>query len=330
VISLIRFPVTKVLSWLSSREVISEKRNKISMMNSSRSLFIACLLVAITGCGTGGPDMEDAEALEGLGQELIIGNDDRSLVTSDMTTAYPWKAVAAVRNTPTITRSSCSAFKVGPRHLLSAAHCFYNRKADGSMGLIVSRDSFRLVFSQFGSGNSASNMPVDGRKIAIQSIYVPPAFITSAGTVDDWALIRISDSDATKGWFQANTPWTEAQIDNLTSRFATGFPLQDLTCARSPKADKLCGGYQYYSDAHSFVYTPSFITTQTDWDMGQSGGAVFGSRLGTTQRAAIGIINSSSSTRSIVRRLTKEITNKVCEQVRAFPSAVFKTHECGA
>src|SRR5690349_11276335 len=99
---------------------------------------VLCLLALATvtaaGCAAEVDDFDDEEAaVAAVSEGLIIGTDDRTaLFPSSLVDDYPWRAVAAVRLTPNTTTANCSAFKVGPRHLLSAAHCFYDVLADGS------------------------------------------------------------------------------------------------------------------------------------------------------------------------------------------------------
>jgi hypothetical protein len=144
----------------------------------------------------------------------------------------------------------------------------------------------------------------------------------------------VANGESTAGWFRTITSFSDTQIANdFASRYAAGYPLDNLTnCADAPTADHRCAGYQYYGPLMSpFTYpTPAYIATQTDWDTGQSGGPVYGSLPGVSQFATIGIISYSGTSSSSLRRVTSAITSKLCEQVQAFPSSAFPSHECGS
>lgn len=293
--------------------------------------FIALAWLA-SGCAAHVEDFDDEEvAVASVEQGLIIGLDDRARVTQGQATAYPWRAVAAVRRTANTTTASCTAFKVGPRHLLSAAHCFYDVLPDGTFGLIVPVSSLRLVMGQYGSGNDASNMPVNGRKLAVQSLYVPPGYIANRGAdrTEDWALLRVADGDSGPGWFRTKA-WTEAEMRAFTSPIASGYPGHTQICRASPYANGQCGGFQYYAPGSNLLFSASFINTHADWQTGQSGGAFFGTDGVQSQKVALGIIHSSRDDlqASFARRITSVISNKVCEQIRLFPSTSIPNVPC--
>jgi V8-like Glu-specific endopeptidase len=309
-----------------------------SIVYAMRAVALAALGAVVIACGAEGVDdfADDEVVIDATQEELLVNNDDdRSRVTQAQATSYPWRAVAAIRLTSSITTSSCSAFKVGPRHLLSAAHCFYEAHSSGMASLKVALTSFRLVYGQYGSGNAASNMPVNGHKVTIEQLYVPPGYISSNATnaSDDWALIRVADSESLPGWFRTKA-FTNAEIPGLPEPRAAGFPLPTQTCAASPLTNGQCGGYQYHAplaENGGIGVSASFLDTQADWTRGQSGGPVFAKVSGQAdpdQRWAMGIVHGSGTANSFARRITSVISRKVCDQIAAFPSTSYPSVAC--
>lgn len=295
-------------------------------------------LSALAACAPEGLD-DTAEDVASSEHAVVQGSDDRSLITSAMSVAYPWRTVAAFRPTSQRTSASCTAFKVGPRHLLTAAHCFEGPDASGTYVVAATKTTVRLVFGQYGSGNDRVNMPVDERKIAVEDVYLPPDWAKSRGTnvEHDWALIRLADADSSRGWFNA-TARTDADVKAVTGLKVTGYPLEkvnpdgsgtDSPCAASPLKSKDCGGYQYESPAKISTMNATFFEMSADWDRGQSGGPIYSAIPNSTQKSVVALVSRNKLARNVAHRITSVIANKVCEQVRLFPSKQFPNHECG-
>ena len=295
-----------------------------------RTLCLGFVLF-VGGCAVPVVDSVDDATLSSAEDSLVLGVDDRQRVTQAMATTYPYRAVAAVRRSPLSATAVCTAFKVGPRHLLGAAHCFYGELANGTFGLIVGLESFRLVMGQYGTGNALANMPVDGRKLSLQHIYVPPEYVADRGAskVNDWVLLRLADGDSGPGWFRTKA-WTDAEMKSFLSPTVSGYPGTSQVCAASPFATGQCSGYQYHGLAATLGLAASYVDVAADWTEGQSGGPLYGTVAGQAQRVALGIIHSSGGEepRNFARRLTSTISTKVCQQLAAFPSTRFPNVPC--
>ena len=94
----------------------------------------------------GGSDRgEDADeaGLDTLNQGIVIGTDDRSVVTSDTTLrAWPHRTIGSVIYSATATSGGCTATMIGPRHAVTAAHCLHDGAGSGT-GRCTSRQATR-------------------------------------------------------------------------------------------------------------------------------------------------------------------------------------------
>lgn len=325
-----------------SASLRSRSSDATGAVHSPPITMTALLCLSLLGACVAGDVQEDAaSSSDGEGPDLAVvqGGDDRVLIAASNSVRYPWRAVAAFRPSSQRSTASCTAFKVGPRHALTAAHCF--ESSDGAYGYVINATPriARLVFGQYGSGDLQENMPVDGAKIGIESVYIPPEWKDSRGTDRqyDWALMRLADADSSRGWFNALAR-RDDEVRSLDALFIDGFPLDTVTgdstgtdseCAASPLSTKDCGGYQYQATATISAMNSTYLEVARDWDRGQSGGPIYAEIPTQSQRVAVALVSLNKAGRNVARRIDSTISDKICEQVRMFPSARFPTHECG-
>lgn len=70
------------------------------------------------------------EAADGEAKRQVFGDDDRVRITR--TTAYPFRVIGLLQSkTPNGKLGNCSATLIGPRTLLTAAHCLYSHDQGG-------------------------------------------------------------------------------------------------------------------------------------------------------------------------------------------------------
>lgn len=96
--------------------------------------------------------------------------------SASATVGHPVDGVVALISASTPTKAAyhgymCGAVVIGPRELLTAAHCVADRRASSVMALV-------------GADNLCAGTPVDGRRVAITRIVVHPDYDAVTGRFD--------------------------------------------------------------------------------------------------------------------------------------------------
>ncbi len=265
------------------------------------------------------------EGEEAPGDELtdtrdkdIHGADNRTLWRN--TTSYPKRAHVAIRSSSSATRAFCSGVMVGPRHVLSAGHCFHK---DGAFTKV--RSNLRVVFGQDGSGNSSSNTPLGKRRVV--SWVFPKGWLDDGNYKYDYALLILEDSTYSPGWLgMAAYGWTTLQGLGINTN---GYPGHHYDCAASPitsGSDKgKCGGYLYHGYGDIDLVFSGTLYTKVDWEKGQSGSPVY--RYNNGQRRVVGVVSRSNSSWNKATRMRQGMFDALCDWIGDFPSSNF-SHDC--
>lgn len=268
------------------------------------------------------PKPEAGPARARIGTDWTI--DRRSRQSSiNALTSVPLRMVGAMSNSDP-QRSGCTGTKIGPRAVLTAAHCVMDE--DGN----ISRSGW------FHPGKTNAQTP--NGSMRWQGVFLRDWRIHPR---HDYAVVFLDDSAAAVGlgWLGVHY-WNDSAGYAGRGASLHGYPcgpdnakcgpVTAQRCKASPRADKRCDGWMY---SHSRNLTASSFRDdellQYDHDMssGQSGAAVY-VQLSPGDRRVVAVNTHSWGGVSMGARFRASMWNDVCSWIAAVPSAFGSHNTC--
>lgn len=238
--------------------------------------------------GSGLEDRSDADTggsgkQENSQRQAIIFNDNRAMrssIVGSCMTCFPLRAIGALEpdGQPTNSPSArCTATKIGPRHLITAAHCVHT----GVFGALMQRDWWP---GQDGANGIFGSAAPNGAR-NIQWYWIPSRWKDFSDPNRDFAILILFDTAA-----NANLGWFGYKVDSNLAGDSTrlyGYPGWGNTCANSALPNNSCGNSMWGMTSTINWTSDAMAYYSHDTQPGQSGSAVYDYNNGNRQIVAV-------------------------------------------
>jgi protease YdgD len=271
---------------------IADGRHGAALVGVARRAILPCLLIVVVAIAASSALFANETALKTTRAEPF-----REIV--DVNT-YPWSSIGKVNFAGFDERQSCTGSAIGPKELLTAAHCLYNARTPAHQLLPAGSIHFLLGFSR---GEYRTHRV--GARYAVSPKF---EYDNKKAAGDDWAVIYVDEpfpSDIRPLRLATTRSWPGTLVE--TAGYST-YRSQVMT------ADKHCHVTAVSADG-KLVFNDCIVRH------GNSGGPLLG-RGGDTEALILGVVSLAVSV-----DVPEENSIAVGVAVAAAPIAEFVTSE---
>jgi V8-like Glu-specific endopeptidase len=250
---------------------------------------------------------------------VILGDTDNRYLcaVNQWLTNYPGRTIGSISSSST-GGTGCTGVMVGPRHVLTGAHCLH----DGNGTWTWPR--------YFSPGQLGSNTPNGAPRKGII------AYARTFHIAWDYGLLILEDEPETANLGWMGLGWY-SPLSSYSGKWAQnhGYPIASQECAASPLESGNCGGFMYCSSFHIDHATDGYLMYECDATGGHSGSpiwrwwgespVVLGVHKRSNEPGSGADVTSSPPTLQLGPRVRPEMFNDLCDWIGNHPSA-FASH----